>query len=477
MRRMSLLVLGAFLLTLACGTESEDLCLAICDGSKCGMTGECDCGQCGVGNICMEGACVDEVSWNYQKTCTGGKCGTVEDCDCGDCPTGQVCDSKQTCVEDPCFATCNEHECGKVDGCQCGVCEGDAVCSGEGVCETPDPCVDLCAGKECGAVGDCECGACSEVQDCVAGNCQCVPSCGKKKCGSNGCGGSCGECAGKLKCGSDGTCHDIICLEGIKFAEGQKLDTMAIGEGGHPGEALDVDGDPDTCAPVDDCELGLNNQLSGLLEQLASFVDANGELATALEEGKLVLLAEIVDYEGEGIPFTLNMYLGDPVAPKEECNYQAEVCDYLVDTGSFDVLDCEPIITFNNALVMDGNLTAGGPDSLFSLSIPVTEDLILTVTANMAQIQGTFVTGDLPTISDGLVGGAIRKDKLMESLQAMPDEMFDDLPISKDMLLGIIPMVVQNDVDTDLDGELDAASIGIKFSTIGANLAGIGDGE
>jgi hypothetical protein len=228
---------------------------------------------------------------------------------------------------------------------------------------------------------------------------------------------------------------------------------------------------------VGDCELGLNNQLSGLLEQLASFVDANGELATALEEGKLILLAEIVDYEGEGVPFTLNMYLGDPVAPKEECDYQTEVCDYLVDAGSFDVADCTPIISFINAQVTDGSLTAGGPDSLFSLSIPVTEDLILTVTANMAQIQGTFLAGDLPTISNGLVGGAIRKDKLLESVQAVPDEEFDKLGVSKDMVGNIIIMFVQTDVDTDMDGELDAASVGIKFSTIGANLAGIGGGE
>jgi len=252
---------------------------------------------------------------------------------------------------------------------------------------------------------------------------------------------------------------------------------MAIGAGGHPGEALDVDGDPDTCAPEDDCEQGLNNQLSGLLGQLATFVDANAELAAALEEGKLVLLAEMVDYKGEGTPFVLNMYLGDPSVPKEECDFQTEVCDYLVDPGSFDLVDCSPFITFTSAVVNDGVLTAGGPESLFSLAIPISDELLLTVTANMAQIQGTFVDGSPPTITEGLVGGAIRKDKLIESVEAVPEEKFEGFPITKPMLINLLKMFIQNDVDMDDDGEPDAASVGIKFSTIAAELVGVGSGE
>ncbi len=478
MRRMGWLVMGLALLAFGCGSESEEeSCLGACVEGVCGTMGECDCGQCGVGNICAEGQCVDEVAWNYQKACGGGKCGEVEGCDCGACDPGMVCNAEHNCVEDPCVATCGDVVCGTVDGCACGQCGADETCTGEGVCEAPDLCLEKCVAIECGQVEDCDCGSCLDGEQCNAGNCECLPECGQNKCGPNGCGGLCGECPAGEDCGSDGNCHDIVCLEEMVFGLGQKLDTMAIGAGGHPGEAMDVDDDPDTCAPAGDCELGLNNQLSGLLGQIANFVDANSELAKALDEGKLVLLAELVGYEGEGVPFTLNMYLGDPVVPKEECDFQTEVCDYLVAPGSFDLAFCAPLISFDEALVENGKLTAGGPDSLFSLAIPVTDDLLLTVTANMAQIQGSFVAGEPPTITAGLVGGAIRKDKLLESIQAVPDEMFDGLPVSKAMFANIIEMFVQNDVDTDDDGEPDAASVGIKFSTIGAQLTGVGSSE
>lgn len=477
MRRMNWLVVGVALLAMACSGESEDPCLAICDGNKCGATGECDCGQCGLGNICMEGTCIDEEDWNYQQTCGGGKCGEVDGCDCGACEAGEVCNAEHLCVEDPCAASCQGFECGTVDGCPCGTCGGDQTCSGEGVCEAPDQCLELCLGLECGELEGCICGTCGEGLACTDGGCECLPSCDKKKCGSNGCGGSCGDCPEGKECGLDGSCYDTICLDEMVFGEGQKLDMMAIGSGGHPGEALDVDGDPDTCAPEGDCELGLNNQLSGLLGQISDLVDANAELAKALDEGKLVLLAEVLDYEGEGIPFTLNMYLGDPSVTKEECDYQTEICDYLVDPGSFDLANCMPLITFEGALVEDGVLIAGGPEALFALAIPFTEELILTVTANMAQIRGSFVAGDPHTITDGLVGGAIRKDKLIEAVLAVPDEVFDGFPVTKTMLITILEMFVQPDVDTDEDGEADAASVGIKFSTIGAHLIGVGNTE
>lgn len=478
MRKMSWLLTCFVLLVVACGNESqEDFCLAVCQEGVCGITEECDCGQCDVGYLCAEGQCVDEEAWNYQQACSGGKCGAVDGCDCGACDAGRVCNAEHLCVVDPCVATCGDAVCGTVDGCPCGTCGEDETCSGEGTCEAPDPCLESCVAVACGDIDGCDCGACLEGEQCSEGACQCLPFCGKKKCGSNGCGGSCGECQAQEDCGSDGACHDIACLDNIDFGVGQKLDAMAIGAGGHPGEALDVDDDPDTCAPAGDCELGLNNQLSGLLGQISNFVDANSELAKALEEGKLVLLADLVGFAGEGTPFTLNMYLGDPLLPKEECDFQAAICEYLVAPGSFDLAFCSPFISFDNALVEDGQLTAGGPAALFSLAIPVTDELLLTVTANMAQIQGTFVAGDPPTITAGLVGGAVRKDKLVESVNAVPDEMFEELPLSKEMFINILIMFVQNDVDTDLDGELDAASIGIKFSTIGAELTGVGSAE
>jgi V8-like Glu-specific endopeptidase len=71
-------------------------------------------------------------------------------------------------------------------------------------------CTANCTGKKCGADG-CggSCGTCSGTQicsssfQCVTG---CTPSCSGKKCGSDGCGGSCGTCTGGTTCNSSGQC-------------------------------------------------------------------------------------------------------------------------------------------------------------------------------------------------------------------------------------------------------------------------------
>jgi hypothetical protein len=463
----------------ACGSDEEKVdCIAACAGLECGVVGDCTCGGCKVDEECKEGVCCTKDGGDCAAVCAGGHCGEIDGCDCGGCAVGEVCGDDSLCVADPCVASCQGLQCGTADGCDCGSCAGDEVCSAVGVCEAPDLCVELCAGRECGEAKGCDCGSCAAGHLCDEGSCVCEPLCEGKVCGGDGCGGSCGACGSGLACGKDGQCHTTECLDEIVFQEAQKIHEMSIGDGGHPGEALDVDGDPDTCAPDGDCEGGLNNQLSGLLDQIVQFVDANAELAKALDEGTIVLLAETVDFADDGSAFTLNMYLGDPVADKETCDFQVETCDYLVDPGSFDLSTCLPLIAFDNATVTDGVLTAGGPEYLFTVSIPVSEGLVLDVTAHMAQIVGTIVgEGSERTITDGLVGGAIRKKELIESVEAVPDEMFEGSPVSKPMIINIIEMFIVPDVDTDDDDEADAASVGIKFATIPAVLTGVGAEE
>ena len=65
-------------------------------------------------------------------------------------------------------------------------------------------CLPDCGGRECGEDG-CggSCGACSPEGVCRGGFC-CMPDCAGKECGSDGCGGSCGACDGE-------ECHDGRC--------------------------------------------------------------------------------------------------------------------------------------------------------------------------------------------------------------------------------------------------------------------------
>lgn len=95
--------------------------------------------------------------------------------------------------------------CSKTGDCDSGlVCLG-AVCQQEGAACPDDR---ECSGLECGSDPVCgtSCGTCSGDQSCSDGACvACIPSCGGKECGDDGCGGSCGECGG------GGTCQDGQC--------------------------------------------------------------------------------------------------------------------------------------------------------------------------------------------------------------------------------------------------------------------------
>jgi hypothetical protein len=162
--------------------------------------------------------------------CDGGVAACGEVC----CDDGEVCNSGKEC----CAPDCDGKVCGG-DGCggSCGTCAEAEFCNG-GVCETK--CVSdcdyggetKCDGKfgytSCDLVpgqADCykEAGpfGCGESEECVGGECQCIPSCGTKVCGDDGCGGSCGQCdalnfevcspAGKCVCDCAGQPTGTMC--------------------------------------------------------------------------------------------------------------------------------------------------------------------------------------------------------------------------------------------------------------------------
>jgi len=76
--------------------------------------------------------------------------------------------------------------------------------------DTCQACSASCQGKRCGDDG-CggSCGACPPAEACVTGQCvsklDCVPQCSGKACGDNGCGGICGRCDPGAVCNA-GTC-------------------------------------------------------------------------------------------------------------------------------------------------------------------------------------------------------------------------------------------------------------------------------
>jgi hypothetical protein len=158
-----------------------------------------NCGICGNGcktdETCTAGVCTAGCT----PDCTGKVCGS-DGCGglCGSCTAANplcIQGSCQTCVP-----KCTGAACGDADGCG-GRCAGTCAtgtCSATGYCTS---CTPSCTGKACGDAdgcgGKCATGSCKGGGTCGAdGTCgaTCVPNCAGKTCGSNGCGGKCGNC-------------------------------------------------------------------------------------------------------------------------------------------------------------------------------------------------------------------------------------------------------------------------------------------
>ena len=206
-------------------------------------------------------SCADESVCNGQETCS-----PTEGCQDG---TPMVCDDSNPCTDDQCdpaqgcqfvnnSAPCDDKN-ASTEGDYCAYgncvpgavvdCDDDNPCTSdlvdpvagckyqnvEGACDDYDVCTipDACAGGKCvpGPEIDCEDGkfctvdTCHPVSGCLNTNlpddtpcpgglnnsckqgvCICIPNCGGKNCGTDGCSGSCGSCQGETQCVS-GICE------------------------------------------------------------------------------------------------------------------------------------------------------------------------------------------------------------------------------------------------------------------------------
>ncbi len=214
-------------------------CTPDCTGKECGSDG-CGgwCGTCPGTDECKDGACVACQPKCAGKECGGDGCGG----ECGTCPPDAKCAEgmckKQSCAgacggqsQFECFCDavcfqygdccpdvciecpemCGETGCQKIgaEGCCAGTllkfCEGDEIkvseCSGAPFCGW-----NAAGGKyKCGTSGGSDPSG-TFPKDCAG---LCKPQCEGKECGSDGCGGSCGECAEGLFCNA-GTCSDQV---------------------------------------------------------------------------------------------------------------------------------------------------------------------------------------------------------------------------------------------------------------------------
>ena len=456
-----------------CFADSGNPCEPQCEGRECGDDScQGSCGSCADGFACIDAVCKPQgemTECEIACAAEGRVCGAFGECDCGQCEDGGTCSEVGTCS---CHPHCSGKECGN-DGCggSCGTCPGAYLCSDNGLCLSPDACEEPCKGKECGPDGCAgNCGTCI-YGSCKNSQCVCTPNCEWKECGPDGCGQLCGKCPEGSMCGWDGACYGFCDPITIIGNDIQKVTKLDIGAGGKTGQALNIDGDTETCSPDGNCTEGLDNQLSALVDDLKEVFDVSVELGEALNNGDIVMLFELVKPDFSGKPFPLAIYFGKPVAPIEQCNYQASYCEYLVEVESFDLTACTPFILFDNAVIEGEILRAGGPKHIMTgefqvggVNIPVSlHKLHLTATT-------AFGADGKLTLKEGVLAGAIPKNMLMDAID-QADEA--DLPMTKDSIKYMINIAVINDMDTDGDSSPDAASIGVLFDSMAGSIVGM----
>jgi len=305
----------------------------------------------------------------------------------------------------------------------------------------------------------------------------CVSICGIRECGDNGCGGSCGECPDEKAWCIDGKCSPEPCTApALPFSPNTlRVDSISYGKSGHPGEAFDIDGDPDTCSPAEACSDGRDNEALEFAGQITQFLEMGEALALAVESGQATVLLEFPAPTAAGGDIQINAYAGMESQGCAEDRPEGWPCPYQVQADGLGLDACLPLWTFA-ATVDDVILEAGGSDVV----VPWPTDLavflpVRLVPAYNVHVAAEVVLGDggkVLGLKDGLLGGAVRKQDILDYAKSSPASR--DLPISNDGLLNLLQMFLVPDVDTDKDLDLDAVSFAHHFTASPVQVVGVG---
>ena len=126
--------------------------------------------------------------------------GDIELPDADDAVDAADADSVDVCASDCDGSECGDGVCSPDETCE--NCPDDCGCAEGDVCVDAACCSPNCDAKKCGSDG-CGglCGDCTGLQEeCVDGLCVCQPACQPWNCGPDGCGGGCGQCGKHEEC-------------------------------------------------------------------------------------------------------------------------------------------------------------------------------------------------------------------------------------------------------------------------------------
>ena len=244
-----------------------------------------------------------------------------------------------------------------------------------------------------------------------------------------------------------------------------RLVTLGLGATGHPGDGLDIDESPDTCAPAapeGSCSEGVDNSLA---ELAPIFEDLLQEDLDTLE---IVLLADLPGFNTTGEPFGLRVFEGEGMPA---CVDDPQSCSFRVQLHSFGP-DCEPNVELGGARMTGKVVELGGLDATIRLPLPIPDqDPLPRVEVHRVHVRMEIeLDGDRITGATAILGGATSKQALLDLLPIVPTT---SLPVSKEALVDLLDKAFAPDQDLDGDGEPESLSFSLKMSAEPTRISGL----
>lgn len=293
---------------------------------------------------------------------------------------------------------------------------------------------------------------------CVAlpcgGACKATEKCGK----DDKCYTPCdGKCTGTQVCDTTtppGTCKDLTQKWGINDdGKVQKVTSLAI------------------AAAADGCDLNGDGKPDNKLNALASM--AGSALSDSIKKGTVVLLFEPKSYKTDGTAFTFNVLIGDqdPADKTAGVDVTAAGGKYTVQTVSYDTATGKPLVVFTDAKITAGALTAAATSFYLNLSI---QSINIALTISKPTLSGTVTdSNSWVDTKAGKLCGYITKSDLEGAINALPDDTFKNLGMTKAQVLQLLPSVLAPDLDMDGDGKKESISLALNLETKAGIITGM----
>ena len=248
--------------------------------------------------------------------------------------------------------------------------------------------------------------------------------------------------------GAEGTTADGFNLDGV-------VSTADDADGCFQDDFTSPDGMP-----------GVDNQLAALIPALASLLDEPlaDIVAEQIENGTILILAELEDYNGTADDDCVNMNLLLGTLPEGVEAPELAAGGGLAGGQMFDVnpesfQGGEPLIRVEGAEVSGGTLEAG-PVAL-NIAFPFNEEVTINLMIEEATIS--FDIGET-TLSNGVIGGQVNIEELLAIVGQVTDE------VDPETIRGIVGPFA--DLDPDDENECQALSVGLKFDGVDATFDG-----